>query len=427
MMPSQFDRDHGGVTEVSTSVIAAPGLTSGEVESRRAAGLANVGVSTPSRTFAQIIRANVFTRFNALLGAMFVVIVVVGPLQDAMFGGVLLCNTAIGIAQEWRAKRTLDSLAVVTAPHVRAQRDGKTVTVDSSDVVVDDVLELHVGDQLVVDGVVLTAQGLEIDESLLTGESEPVVKHAGDQVMSGSFVVAGAGGMQATKVGPAAYGAALTAEARRFTLVKSELRDGINRILQGVTWVIVPVAALLAWSQFTHNNSARDAISGSVAGTVTMVPEGLVLLASIAFAVGVTRLARHRVVVRELAALEGLARVDVLCIDKTGTLTTGRLTLGSVQTLAGSAHDADAALAALAACDPAPNATLRRHPCRDLADGRRRVAGRDRPWRSPRFASTPPQTSAKEGSGCSAPRRSCSATPANRWPTSQGRTSLVPS
>jgi cation-transporting ATPase E len=349
---------------MSTAAIRAalvappPGLTSPEVETRRAAGLVNVGVTAPSRTLAQIVRANAFTRFNALLGAMFVVIVIVGPLQDAMFGAVVVFNTAIGIAQEWRAKRTLDALAVVTAPHVRAQRDGKLVSIESGDVVVDDVLELQVGDQLVVDGVVLAAQGLEIDESLLTGESEPIVKAAGDRVMSGSFVVAGAGSMQATEVGLQAYGAALTAEARRFTLVKSELRDGINRILRGVTWVILPVAALLAWSQFTHNNSVQDAIRGSVAGTVTMVPEGLVLLASIAFAVGVTRLARHRVVVRELGALEGLARVDVLCIDKTGTLTTGRLTLGSVQKLAGFAHDADAALVALASCDPAPNATL---------------------------------------------------------------------
>ena len=356
--PPPSDRDGSGRTAVSAALGAPRGLTSREVASRRAAGLANVGVAAPSRTLAQIVRANVFTRFNALLGTMFVVIVIVGPLQDAMFGGVLVFNTAIGIAQEWRAKRTLDGLIVVTAPHVRAQRDGKLVSVESADVVVDDVLELRVGDQLVVDGVVLTAQGLEIDESLLTGESEPMPKTTGDRVMSGSFVVAGAGSMQATDVGPQAYGAALTAEARRFTLVKSELRDGINRILRGVTWVILPVAALLAWSQFTHNNSVQDAIRGSVAGTVTMVPEGLVLLASIAFAIGVTRLARHRVVVRELAALEGLARVDVLCIDKTGTLTTGRLTLGSVQPLAGSAHDAGAALAALASCDPAPNATL---------------------------------------------------------------------
>jgi cation-transporting ATPase E len=358
MTPPPSDRDGNGRTAVSALLDAPPGLTSREVESRRAAGLANVGVAAPSRTLAQIVRANVFTRFNALLGAMFVVIVIVGPLQDAMFGGVLVFNTAIGIAQEWRAKRTLDRLIVVTAPHVRAQRDGKSVSVDSSDVVVDDVLELQVGDQVVVDGVVLTSQGLEIDESLLTGESEPAARTAGDRVMSGSFVVAGAGSMQATDVGPKAYGAALTAEARRFTLVRSELRDGINGILRGVTWVILPVAALLAWSQFTHNNSVHDAIRGSVAGTVTMVPEGLVLLASIAFAIGVTRLARHRVVVRELAALEGLARVDVLCIDKTGTLTTGRITLGSVHSLTDSAHDADAALAALASCDPAPNATL---------------------------------------------------------------------
>src|SRR5664279_503115 len=351
-------REPEGMIGRSQVAVTPLGLTSAEVESRRAAGLANVGITAPSRTLAQIVRANAFTRFNALLGAMFVVIVIVGPLQDAMFGAVVVFNTAIGIAQEWRAKRTLDALAVVTAPHVRAQRDGKVVSVESSDVVIDDVLELQVGDQLVVDGVVLTAHGLEIDESLLTGESEPIAKNASDRVMSGSFVVAGAGSMQATDVGAQAYGAALTAEARRFTLVRSELRDGINRILRGVTWVILPVAALLAWSQFTHNNSVQDAIRGSVAGTVTMVPEGLVLLASIAFAIGVTRLARHRVVVRELAALEGLARVDVLCIDKTGTLTTGRLTLGSVHSLTGSAHDADAALVALASCEPSPNATL---------------------------------------------------------------------
>jgi cation-transporting ATPase E len=358
MTPSPSECGGSGRTALSEPLVAPPGLSSAEVESRCAAGLANVGLAAPSRTLAQIVRANALTRFNALLGAMFVVIVIVGPLQDAMFGAVVVFNTAIGIAQEWHAKRTLDALAVVTAPHVRAQRDGKPVLVESGDVVVDDVLELQVGDQLVVDGVVLTGHGLEIDESLLTGESEPIARNAGDRVLSGSFVVAGAGSMQATDVGPNAYGAALTAEARRFALVKSELRDGINRILRGVTWVILPVAALLAWSQFTHNNSVQDAVRGSVAGTVTMVPEGLVLLASIAFAVGVTRLARHRVVVRELGALEGLARVDVLCIDKTGTLTTGRLTLGSVKTLAGAAHDADAALVALASCEPAPNATL---------------------------------------------------------------------
>ena len=374
MTPSQSDRDRRGLLAASASSIAPLGLTSREVESRRAAGQANVAVVAPSRTLAQIVRANVCTRFNALLGAMFVVMVVVGPFQDAMFGAVLVFNTAIGIAQEWRAKRTLDRLAVVTAPHVRAQRDGKSVTVVSDEVVVDDVLELRIGEQLVVDGAVLTSQGLEIDESLLTGESEPVAMTPGDRVMSGSFVVAGVGSMRATDVGPNAYGVKLTAEARRFTLVSSELRNGINGILRGVTWVILPVAGLLAWSQFTHNNSMRDAIRGSVAGTVTMVPEGLVLLASMAFAVGVTRLARHHVVVRELAALEGLARVDVLCIDKTGTLTTGRLTLESVQTLAGSDNDARFALAALASCDPAPNATL--------AAIRAGISGAAKEWRA---------------------------------------------
>ena len=347
------------VAEAVSAGGAVRGLSSAEVADRRARGLANVTAERPSRTIGQIFRANILTRFNALLGAMFVVILIVGPLQDASFGFILIFNSGIGIVQELRAKRVLERVAVVTAPSARVCRDGEVRTLPAEELVVDDLIELASGDGLLVDGVVLGSDGLEIDESLLTGESDPVRKSLGDRVFSGSFVVAGSGVMRATDVGADAYGARLAAEARRFTLVRSELRDGINRLLRIITWVLVPVAVLLAWSQFRSNRVLADAARGSVAGTVTMVPEGLVLLTSIAFALGAIRLARSKVVVRELPALEGLARVDVLCIDKTGTLTTGALSLDAVLPTGGATSaDAHAALAALAAADPNPNPTM---------------------------------------------------------------------
>jgi cation-transporting ATPase E len=224
-------------------------------------------------------------------------------------------------------------------------------------VVLDDVLEVRPGDQIVVDGALVMSNGLEIDESLLTGESEPVEKEAGDTVLSGSFAAAGTGRYRATRVGRAAYAHTLSERARRFSLVNSELRTGINRIIVMVTWVLVPTAALLFVSQLLSFSSTRAALRGAVAGTVAMVPEGLVLLTSIAFAVGVVRLGRRSVLVQELPAIEGLARVDVLCTDKTGTLTEGRLTVDGVEPVGGEAR-AEEALAALAAVDPSPNATM---------------------------------------------------------------------
>ena len=336
---------------------ALTGLTQAEVVERVAAGRVNDVPAAPSRTVREIVRANVFTRFNALLGGMLVMILIVGPIQDALFGGVLIANAFIGIVQELRAKRTLDRLAVLTAPRARIVRDGSVAEHPISAVVLDDVLELWPGDQVVVDGEVLDAQGLELDESLLSGESEPVEKRAGDEALSGSFVAAGSGRYRATRVGREAYAVRLAEEARRFTLTRSELRAGTDQILRIVTWLIVPTAVLLVISQLRSNASVRDALRGSVAGTVAMVPEGLVLLTSIAFAVGVVRLARRRVLVQELPAVEVLARVDVVCVDKTGTLTEGHLALDRVEVLVeGAAHDE--ALAALAASDPHPNATL---------------------------------------------------------------------
>ena len=343
--------------EQVASVDPARGLTAAEVAERVADGRINDVPAAPTRTVAQIVRANVFTRFNAILGAMLAVILVVGPIQDALFGLVLIANAAIGITQELRAKRTLDRLSVLTAPKARVVRDGAEREVGVGEVVLDDVLEVPAGAQIVVDGELLTADGLEIDESLLTGEADPLVKEAGDGVLSGSFVVAGIGRYRATKVGRDAYAVRLAQDARRFTLVRSELRAGIDRILLYVTFAIVPTAILLFVSQIRANDTLRGALSGAVAGTVAMVPEGLVLLTSIAFAVAVVRLARRRVLVQELPAVEGLARVDVLCIDKTGTLTQGSLALDRVERLDG--VDPDAPLAALAGSDRAPNATMR--------------------------------------------------------------------
>ncbi|MGZ5354032.1 MAG: HAD-IC family P-type ATPase [Actinomycetota bacterium] len=337
---------------------AAAGLTLAEVAERRARGEVNDVPTAPSRTVSEIVRTNVFTRFNGLLGSLLVVILTVGPIQDALFGGVLLANAAVGILQELRAKRTLDRLAVLTSPHARIVREGTPREEPVSEVVLDDVLELRPGDQIVVDGEVIEGAGLEVDESLLTGESEAVTKHEGDEVLSGSFVAAGSGRFRATRVGASAYAAQLAEQARRFTLTRSELRAGIDRILRIVTWLLIPTAVLLVISQFRSDASLHDAVRGSVAGTVAMIPEGLVLLTSVAFAVGVVRLARRAVLVQELPAVEVLARVDVLCIDKTGTLTEGKLVVEEIEPLTEDGVHREA-LAALAASDPHPNGTLR--------------------------------------------------------------------
>jgi len=337
------------------------GLTQAEVQERIARGQVNDVPVAPSRTVAEIVRANVFTRFNALLGSMLVLILIVGPIQDALFGFVLIANAAVGIGQELRAKRTLERLAVLTSPRAQIVREGEVRVAPVTNVVLDDVLELQPGDQIVVDGQVVEAHSLEVDESLLTGEAEAVAKRPGDDVFSGSFVAAGSGRFRATRVGAEAYAAQLAEQARRFTLTRSELRAGIDQILRIVTWLLIPTAALLLASQLRSNASVHDALRGSVAGTVAMVPEGLVLLTSVAFAVGVVRLARRNVLVQELPAVEVLARVDVLCIDKTGTLTEGRLVVEEVEVLNGDGGENShrEALAALAKADPQPNVTLR--------------------------------------------------------------------
>jgi cation-transporting ATPase E len=345
-----------------TQDIAAnpPGLSSAEVAERVAAGQVNVVEETTSRTTGEIIRANVVTRFNILLGILLVIIlVVVREPRDGLFGIVLVSNAAIGIVQELRAKRTLDRLALLTAPMASVIRDGRQVQVPTDQIVKGDLVALATGDQVPVDGPVTRSRGLEIDESLLTGESDPVGKETADMCLSGSFVVAGSGWFKAERVGEEAYAAALAKEAKQFTMVNSELRDGVNWIIGGVSWIVGPMIALLLWSQMRlEDQDIRwvDALSSGVAGAVGMIPQGLVLLTSLAFAVGVIRLGRRNVLVQELPAIEGLARVDVVCFDKTGTLTEGTLAVSEVIPLSDLA--VESALAAMVAAEPEPNATL---------------------------------------------------------------------
>ncbi|MGI9028654.1 MAG: HAD-IC family P-type ATPase [Ilumatobacteraceae bacterium] len=335
------------------------GLTSTEVAARVADGRVNRFTATAGRSTWQIVAGNVFTLFNLIVGVLFVVMLFVGPLQDALFGLVAIANTLIGTIQELRAKKSLEQLALIGRPKVSARRDGALAELQHDEVVVDDVLVLSSGTQAVVDGVVLDAQALEIDESLLTGEADPVVKQPGDPVMSGSFAVAGTGTMRVTAVGADSYAAQLVTEASRFQIVHSQIRADINRVLKLVTWVIVPISALLAFSQLRDGEELDDAISGTVAGIITMIPEGLVLLTSIAFAVGVVRLGRQGCLVQELGAVEGLARVDVVCADKTGTLTEDRMEVGELVALDGaSPADVGTVLASIAAADDAPNASM---------------------------------------------------------------------
>ncbi|UGQ60290.1 HAD-IC family P-type ATPase [Rhodococcus pyridinivorans] len=349
-----------GEAPVLASDHAATGLSTEQVAERVARGLTNDVPDRASRSVKDIVRANVFTRINAILGVLLLIVLATGSIIDGMFGLLIIANSGIGIIQEVRAKRTLDKLAIVSQTKPVVRRDGIAAPIAPREVVLDDIIELGPGDQLVVDGEVVEAQGLELDESLLTGESDAVHKVPGSTVMSGSFVASGSGSYRATKVGRDAYAARLAEEASKFTLVKSELNAGINKILRFITYLMIPAGLLIIYNQlFSSGESLGPALSGMVAALVPMVPEGLVLMTSIAFAVGVVRLGRRQCLVQELPAIEGLARVDVVCADKTGTLTENGMRLSDLESLDGSGLDeARAALAALAADDPRPNASV---------------------------------------------------------------------
>ncbi len=352
---------------MTTSVIS--GLTDAEVAQRVADGKTNDVPTRAARSVSDIVRANVFTRINAILGVLLVIVLSTGSVINGAFGLLIIANSAIGIIQELRAKQTLDKLAIVGQAKPLVRRESGTTELLPSKVVLDDVIEIGPGDQIVVDGEVLEENNLEVDESLLTGEADPIAKDAGDHVMSGSFVVAGSGAYRATKVGREAYAAKLAEEASKFTLVKSELRSGINKILQFITYLLVPAGALIIYTQlFTTDAGWRESVLRMVGALVPMVPEGLVLMTSIAFAVGVIRLGRRQCLVNELPAIEGLARVDVVCADKTGTLTENGMRVSDLKKVQGHSGGQERSdpgigsvgeiLAQMAADDPRPNASM---------------------------------------------------------------------
>ena len=335
------------------------GLSAAEVAERVARGAVNRVKDRTSRSVASIVRENVLTLFNAIIVGASIIVLLFGDLRDGIFGGVMVINAVIGIVSELRAKRTLDSLAIVDAPQASVLRDGTLSVIPARDVVLDDVIELTLGDQVSVDGTVLASAGLEIDESLLTGESRPVKKKEGDQLLAGTSVVAGSGRMVTTAVGERVYAQGLSEQARAFTRTVSEIQVSINRVLQVVSVMLLPVVALTFYSQNRIAGGSggdwREALVLSVASVIGMIPQGLVLLTSMNFAIGSATLARRGVLVQELPAVEVLARVDCLCLDKTGTLTTGGIRVREIDVVSG---DTEAVLRALAsAASDRTNAT----------------------------------------------------------------------
>ena len=338
---------------------AGLGLTAAEVADRVAAGQLNVTPDPPGRSLGQIVAANVFTVVNAIMLTLFVLVLVSGNPQDGLFVGVVLSNSVIGVVQEVRARRELQRLEVVTEPRVTVIRDGVGVEITSDEIVLDDVIELRLGGQVAVDGEVLDSTGLRLDESMLTGESLPVPKALGDDVLSGSFVVAGNGRIRATAVGADSYASTLATEAKQFAIATSALRRGIDTILRWLT-VIIPIASIFLFVNLLDAEDRwQDALLGTVAAAVAMVPDGLVLLTSLSFMAGIVALARRNALAKQLTTVEVLARVDVLCLDKTGTITTGDITFAAAHPAEGRTDvEVRDCLVALAASDRDPNASM---------------------------------------------------------------------
>ncbi len=305
------------------------GLSTAEAR-RRLAGLGPVEPSS-SRSVSSIVAANVFTLFNAILGAFFILLVGLGLFADAIFGLIAVVNTAIGIRSELRAKETLDELALLVAPRAKAIRDGKLTELRAEEVVPGDVVRVEPGDQLVADGEAIAARGLTMDESILTGEADGVRKRRGDRVLSGSFCLAGSGHYEVDAVREQSYAGRVAGEARAFRHPLSPLQEEVNRVLWATTIVMAPLGIVLVLALSIRSVGITDAAQTAAAGLVTMVPEGLVLLMSVTLAVAAIRLARMRTLVQQLSATEALAAVDTICVDKTGTLTDGTLSLVAVE------------------------------------------------------------------------------------------------
>ncbi|MDY6051769.1 MAG: HAD-IC family P-type ATPase [Rothia sp. (in: high G+C Gram-positive bacteria)] len=332
------------VSTPADQVLEAAGLSGEQVAEREAAGLVNTQNNATSRSTATIVRTHLFTMFNLVLGLCGLAVILVGSWFDTLFLLAAIANVVIGFTQEFSAKRQLDRIALLRRDPATVVRNGELVPVAFDQLVRDDVVLLKRGDQVPADAVVLTSDGLDLDESLLTGENDPVGKVPGDGVLSASSVIGGSGKVRLTAVGERSRAAQITAEARQFTTIHSELRAGMERVVTWITWALVPIIAVVlngqmqaagGW-QFAFDSGAwRDALITSVSSVASMIPQGLALMTTISFAVASVKLARTEVLIQEQPAVEVLARVDTVCFDKTGTLTEGGVRFESVRALSG--------------------------------------------------------------------------------------------
>lgn len=311
--------------------VTMTGLTNEQVQQRIEEGKINVNENPNTRSYKQIVRENVLTFFNFLNLALMIMVLLVGSYKNSMFMGIIVINTVIGIIQEVRAKKTLDKLAILTESKAVVLREGKKWSISTDKLVLDDILFLKTGDQVPADARVLEGS-IEVNESLLTGESDNLQKNEGDELFSGSFVTSGEACCQVIHVGKDNYASQITSEAKEFKRHNSELRNSLNAILKTISVIIVPMGMLLFYKQYyIAGNGIRDAVVNMVAAVLGMIPEGLVLLTSVALTLGALTLTRKNTLVQELYCIETLARVDTLCLDKTGTITAGTMCVEQVQ------------------------------------------------------------------------------------------------
>jgi cation-transporting P-type ATPase E len=337
---------------------ALVGLTEAEAQ-RRLLAASRPQPQGSSRSYASIVRANVLTVFNLILAGFGAVTLIFGDARDALFLGIIVANAGIGITQEVRAKRALDRLSLLVAPHARVSRDGSVRQLPVEGVVVGDVVILEPGDQLIADGRLLAASDLRLDESILTGESEPAHRIVGEEVRSGAFAVEGAGGYEVTAIGAESFAARLTGEARSFRHPRSPLEQAINRLLYALVGLVIGLGAILGFSLYHRHVHLHAAVATSAAGVVSLIPEGLVLLVGLTYAAAAVRMSRRGVLAQQLNAIESLASVDTICVDKTGTLTEAGLRVIEVLPAPGATDEGvRAALGDLAASASARNITL---------------------------------------------------------------------
>src|SRR5699024_4961699 len=323
------------------------GLGDEQIQARTDSGLINVQPGDSSRSLATILRTHLLTLFNLVIFLCAVGIIVMGRWLDLLFAIAGVCNVVIGVVQEYSAKLKLDRIALLHQDGIVVRRNGQHIEISIEDAVLDDAVYLRAGDQVPADGLVLASESLDIDESLLTGEADPVYKPAGATVLSGTSVVTGNGYFRITGVGHDSHAARLTKRARKFTKAHSELRSGLDKVASWITIALVPLIAVVAWGQIkalggwqqvVEDGTFNTALIATIAGITTMIPQGLALMTTISFAVAALTLGSKKVLIQEQPAVEILARVDTVCLDKTGTLTEGVMQFSNAKPLTATDH-----------------------------------------------------------------------------------------